>query len=340
MPVFILLKFCGWAENIGDYAGSKNKPSGRTGSAMKENICKFIHDSAIHIAIIIFFLSFVIISYGYFKIRPLNEKIQGVEERITKIETQMKQSEKPADQTEYLKTIEFLESETTKYRGFIQEQQNYLIWLFGVAAAVFLTLMAFLGIESRKKISDIFQEQYAEMVNDKLNNFIGGGEQKEYLMGCIRKEREAKEKKILFLKQRKADQNFEKIYEFLKDHGYNVQQKKIKNSMKEEAIGKIIKGYNAVIYQVDESECDMDQSKDVSEQSQCSVKEEKEEKKNYIKISNQCNKHRVYGIFYSVNQIDLSKCKSLLYVSTANFWATLLDRINSILYFTQELSNE
>lgn len=307
---------------------------------MKENIRKFIHDFVIHIAIIIFFLAFVITSYGYFKIRPMNEKIQELEKRITKIETQMKQTEKPAEQTEYLKTIEFLESETTKYRGFIQEQQNYLIWLFGVAAAVFLTLMAFLGIESRKKISDIFQEQYAEMVNDKLNNFIGGEGQKEYLMGCIRKEREAKEKKILFLKQKESDQNFERIYQFLKDHEYNVQQKKIKNFMKERAIGKIIKGYNLVIYQVDESECEMGESKGVPEQPQCSANKKTGEEKNYVKISNQCNDQKIYVIFYSKNHINLSRCKSLFYVSTSNFWATLLDRINSILYFTQELSNE
>ena len=309
---------------------------------MKEKICKVLHvirDSAIHIAIIIFFISFVTTSYGYFKIRPVNEKIQGLEERITKIETQMKQSAKPAEQTEYLKTIEFLESETTKYRGFI-EQQNYLIWLFGVAAAVFLTLMAFLGIESRKKISDIFQKQYAEMVDDEINNFIGGKEQKEYLMRCIRKEREAKKKKILFLKQRESDPNLERIYEFLKDHEYNVQQKKIKNSMKKETIGKIIKGYNVVIYQVDESECERDKSKGVPEQSQCGVNKETGEEKNYVKISNQCNEQRIYGIFYSVNRIDLTKCNSCFYVSTANFGATLLDRINSILYFTQELSDD
>lgn len=310
---------------------------------MKEKICKVLHvirDSAIHIAIIIFFISFVTTSYGYFKIRPMNEKIQGLEERITKIETQMKQSAKPAEQTEYLKTIEFLETETTKYRGFIQEQQNYLIWLFGVAAAVFLTLMAFLGIESRKKISDIFQKQYAEMVDDEINNFIGGKEQKEYLMRCIRKEREAKKKKILFLKQRESDPNLERIYEFLKDHEYNVQQKKIKNSMKKETIGKIIKGYNVVIYQVDESECERDKSKGVPEQSQCGVNKETGEEKNYVKISNQCNEQRIYGIFYSVNRIDLTKCNSCFYVSTANFGATLLDRINSILYFTQELSDD
>ena len=307
---------------------------------MKENIRKFINDFAIHIAIIIFFLLFVITSYGYSKMRPVNEKIQGLEERITKVETQMKQSEGPTDQTEYLKTIEFLEKETTKYRGFIQEQQNYLIWLFGVAAAVFLTLMAFLGIESRKKISDIFQKQYAEMVDDEINNFIGGKEQKEYLMRCIRKERDAKKKKILFLKQRESDPNLERIYEFLKDHEYNVQQKKIKNSMKKETIGKIIKGYNVVIYQVDESECERDKSKGVPEQSQCGVNKETGEEKNYVKISNQCNEQRIYGIFYSVNRIDLTKCNSCFYVSTANFGATLLDRINSILYFTQELSDD
>ena len=168
---------------------------------MKEKICKVFHvirDSAIHIAIIIFFLSFVTTSYGYFNMRFMNENIEDLENRITEIEMQMEMSEKPVDQAEYLKTIEFLESETTKYRGFIQEQQNYLIWLFGVTATVFLTLMAFLGIESRKKISDIFQKQYAEMVDAEINDFIGGKGQKEYLMRCIKKERKAKKKKILF----------------------------------------------------------------------------------------------------------------------------------------------
>lgn len=311
---------------------------GRTRADMKENFSKIIRDSAIHIAIIIFFLSFVITSFGYFNMRSVKEQIEDTEERVTKIEMQMKVFEKPFDQTEYLKAIEFLENETTKYRDFIQEQQNYLIWLFGVAAAVFLTLMAFLGIESREKISDIFQKQYAEMVNDKINNFIGGGEQKEYLMGCIEKERKAKKKRILFLKQRESDQNLERIYEFLKDQGYNVQQKKIKSSMKKETLDKIIKGYNAVIYQVDKSEYEAKETDNKSEKSKSKVNKKTEEEKNYVKISKLCNVHKIYGIFYSVNQIDLSKCQSLSYVSTANFWATLLDRINSVLYFTQEMS--
>lgn len=253
---------------------------------------------------------------------------------------QIEPSEKPVDQTEYLKTIEFLENEITKYRGFIQEQQNYLIWLFGVASTVFLTLMVFLGIESRKKISDIFQERYAEMVDVEINNFIGGIGQKEYLIRCIKKEEDAKKKKILFLKQRESDPNLERIYEFLKDHEYNVQQKKIENSMKEDDIGKIIKGYHVVIYQVDESECETYKSRGTPGQSQCSVNKETGKEKNYIKISNQCNNQKIYGIFYSVNRINLSECKQLFYVSTANFGATLLDRINSILYFTQESSDD
>lgn len=310
---------------------------------MREKICKFfrvIRDNAIHIAIIIFFFSFVITSYGYFNMRSMNEHIEKSEERITEIERQMKLSGKPVDQTEYLKTIEFLESETTKYRGFIQEQQNYLSWLFGVAATVFLALMTFLGIENRKKISDIFQERYAEMVDAEINHFIGGKGQKEYLMRCIDKEKEAKKKKILFLKQRESDQNLERIYEFLKDHEYNVQQKRIKSSMKEEDIGKIIKEYNVVIYQVDESECERDKSKGVSEQPQCKVNKETGEEKNYVKILKQCNAHKIYGIFYSPNRIDLKKYTPCFYVSTVNFGATLLDRINSILYFTQELSDD
>ena len=69
---------------------------------MREKICKFfrvIRDNAIHIAIIIFFFSFVITSYGYFNMRSMNEHIEKSEERITEIERQMKLSGKPVDQT-------------------------------------------------------------------------------------------------------------------------------------------------------------------------------------------------------------------------------------------------
>lgn len=55
------------------------------------------------------------------------------------------------EQTEYMKAIEYLETETTKYRGFVEKQQDYLVWLIGLVGTGFLAFLGFWGIENRKK---------------------------------------------------------------------------------------------------------------------------------------------------------------------------------------------
>lgn len=329
---------------------------------MKKKTHKYNHNTAIIIAVFILFIFCVIALLGYFKMKSMNRRIQESEAKITDMEIQIQPYAGATEQTEYMKAVEFLENETEKYREFIQEQQEYLIWLLGVAAAALFALMTFLGVESRNKISDMFQKQYLKLVKKEIENAIGGVGREEYLIRCIEKEKQAKEKKVLFLKQENKDGDFEKIYDFLEKQGYCVEEKVIKESVKENKIKRLIKEYDVVIYQVGQSE--YEKSKQVNRQAtgitdtEMGVNTERStagevavnvqesingetrtnKEKNYEKIARQCNKKGAYGIFYCVagQRIDLEKCNFPFYVSSVNFGATLLERINSILYFTQE----
>ena len=302
---------------------------------MMKKTHKYDHNVVIIILVLIFC---VMTLFGYFKIKSMNRRIQESEAKITDMEIQIQPSSEVTDQTEYMKVVEFLENETAKYREFIQEQQEYLIWLLGVVGAAFLALMAFLGFESRKNISDMFQQQYVKLVKDEISGIIGGVGREEYLIRCIEKEERAKKKKILFLKQQKKDEDFEKIYDFLEKQEYCVGEKVIKESVKEKKINRLIKKYNVIIYQVGQSEYEKDIRVNRQAAGINNTETGANEEKNYEKIARQCNENGIYGIFYCVGgkRINLEKCNFPFYVSSVNFGATLLERINSVLYFTQE----
>lgn len=305
---------------------------------MKKKTHKYNHNTAIIIAIFILFIFCVMALLGYLKMESMNRRIQESEEKIAVMEIQIHPSAGATEQTEYMKAVEFLENETEKYRKFIQEQQEYLIWLLGVVGAAFLALMTFLGIESKNNISDIFQEQYVKLVKDEIAHFIGGVDQKEYLIRCVKKEEQAKNKKILFLKQEKKDEDFEKIYDFLEKQEYCVEEEVIKESVEEKRINRLIKKYKVVIYQVGQSEYEKDTRVGRQAAGINNTETGANEEKNYEKIARQCNEKGIYGIFYCVGgkRINLEKCNFPFYVSSVNFGATLLERINSVLYFTQE----
>lgn len=329
---------------------------------MKKKNRKYNHNTAIIIAVLIFFIFCIVALLGYFKMKSMNRRIQESEAKIADMEIRIQPSTGATEQTEYMKAIEFLENETEKYREFIQEQQEYLIWLVGVVGAAFLALMTFFGIESRKNISDMLQERYAKLVKDEIAEVIGGVGREEYLVKCVEKEKQAKEKIILFLKQQEKDEDFEKIYDFLEKQEYCVMEEVIKESVKEKEINRLIEKCNVVIYQVGKSEYEKDRKvnrqaagitdtarganteratvgeTDINVQGSVNGETGTSEEKNYEKIARKCNEKGVYGIFYCVggNRINLGKCNFPFYVSSVNFGATLLERINSVLYFTQE----
>lgn len=328
---------------------------------MKKKTLKYNHNTIVIFAVLMFFIFCALASLGYFKMKSMNRHIQDLEAKVADMEIWGRSFSGVTDQTEYIKAVEFLENETAKYREFIQEQQEYLIWLLGVVGAAFLALMAFLGFESRKNISDMFQEQYVKLVKDEIISFIGGAGREDYLIRCIEKEERAKKKKILFLKQEKRDENLEKIYDFLEKQEYCVREKVVKEFVKENKINGLIKSYDVVIYQVGQSEYEKDKrinrqaagitdtemrvntervaiEADVNLQESINEVSGRNEEKNYEKIARKCNEKGIYGIFYCVGgkRINLGKCNFPFYVSSVNFGATLLERINGILYFTQE----
>lgn len=313
---------------------------------MEKKVDIYTHRTEIIIAVLILFIVCVTALFGYFKVKSMNRRIRESEEKIAEMEIRIQPSSGASDQTEYARAVEFLENETAKYREFIQEQQEYLIWLLGVVGAAFLALMSFLGFESRKNISDMFQKHYAKLVKDEFSKVIGGADREEYLIRCIEKEERAKNKKILFLKQDRQDEDFEKIYDFLEKQKYCVSEKKIKVSEKEKKIDHLIKDCDVVVYQVGKSEYNVETGANakgatvgtVNMNAQCGFNGETAEEKNYMKIAKRCNEKKIYGIFYCTGggRLTLDKCNFPFYVSSVNFGATLLERINSVLYFTQE----
>lgn len=295
---------------------------------------RYGHDRTMVIAVIVLFLFCIAIStLGYWKIKSVDRRIMESEENMEEMKVHMKLSEGLAEQAEYLKAIEFLENETVKYREFVQEQQEYLIWLLGVVGTAFLALMAFLGYESRKKISDIFQEKYVEQVEDEIAGFIGGASQRKYLLRCIKKEKQAKEKKILFLNQTEKNDNIEKVYTFLERCGYRVAEKAVKGSLKEERIRNMAKKYGLIIYQVNQAEYQKKRNPDESG----NENNAEENERNFIKIARICDERKIHVIFFCAggNRIELEKCSNPFYVSSVNFAATLLERINSVLYLQE-----
>lgn len=263
-------------------------------------------------------LLFEVICFNY----CVNKRITKMEETICNLENK-NQAVDSLEQTEYLKAIEYLETETTKFREFVEKQQDYLIWLIGLVGTGFLTILSFLGIENRKKISELFKEQYKDQVESEITEYIGGQKKVEYLMKCIEKEKTAKSKKILFLlHQEVKDKKLDTIYTILQNQEYAVQRRILKNSTKEEEIGKIVDEYDVVIYRAHVSElADEKNSTDTL----------------YAKVSRKCNEKEIYGILYYTGRerFNEKEYNFSFYISIANQPATLLERLNNVLYFIQ-----
>lgn len=252
----------------------------------------------------------------------VNTRMTEIENKVCNLENK-NQDVNSLEQTEYMKAIEYLKAETTNYRGFVEKQQDYLVWLIGLVGTGFLTILSFLGIENRKKISELFKEQYKDQVESEITEYIGGQKKVEYLMKCIEKEKAAKSKKILFLlHQGVKDEKLNTIYTILQNQEYAVQKRILKNSTKEEEIGKIVDEYDVVIYQADVSEfADEISSTEIL----------------YAKVSRKCNEKEIYGILYYTGRERFKETEYnfSFYISIANQPATLLERLNNVLYFIQ-----
>lgn len=225
------------------------------------------------------------------------------------------------EQSEYLKTIEFLKSESTEFRDFVERQQDYLLWLIGVIGLGAGAIITFFGIKTKKDISEIVHTECREQMNDVITQFVGGNKKVRYLKECIEKEKMAKNKKIKFIFQEARDSNLERIYIFLCEQGYEAEKSVITSDISEERISQIVNGCDMVIYQVSEEECN----------------ETDRDKVNYAKISRICNDKKIFGILYCTGpkRTKPDFCDFSFYVNVANFGSTVLERIYNILYIYQ-----
>ncbi len=226
------------------------------------------------------------------------------------------------EQSEYLKTIEFLKSESTEFRDFVERQQDYLLWLIEVIGLGTGAIITFFGIKTKRDIVKIAHAECREQMNSVIAQFIGDDKEVRYFKECIEKEKMAKNKKIKFIFQEAEDSNLERIFHFLRGQGYDAKRSGIPSDASEEYISQIVNGCDMVIYQVSEEECN----------------ETDREKVNYSKLSKICNEKNVFGILYCTGpkRTKPDFCDFSFYVNVANFGSTVLERIYNILYIYQE----
>lgn len=261
---------------------------------------------------------------GLYRIQGMTVEIDHMQKDIELLNQQVQSGTSNLEQTEYLKTIEYLENETSKYRSFVEQQQDFLIRLIVFLGTGVTAVAAFFGIRTRKDVAQLVHDECKGSINGEIAKFVGGEDKVRYLVECIEKEERAKSKKILFIMQEEQDKNLKKIYDSLCDQGYCAEKRKVEGLVSEQRISNIVDGYDVVIYQMDKSEFHDEHSENRDT--------------NYIRISKECNTKKIQGIIYctSSNGINRKECKPSFYISTANYSSTVLERIHSILYFIEE----
>lgn len=276
-------------------------------------------DNLLFIILVIYFCLFIFLliyfSYKFYHIgQELNELQQDV--------NTMNIHSSSIVQTEYTQAIDFLENEITKYREFVERQQDYLIRLIAVIGAGLTGLLAFFGIKGSKDISNIIRKQYAKQVEEEIVNLIGSQDKIEYLRNCVEKEEQAKNKKILFLFQHKENKNLMEIYRILKDQRYKAKKIKIHGKIEDKEICRWAEENDIIIYQVDESEFRTPEF-------------EPDGNVAYARISKECNDKKVYGILYCEDNTALKRplYDSYFYMNNANYGLTAMERIFNLLYF-------
>lgn len=272
---------------------------------------------------VIWMMMFLFLGYEFHEIQHITVKTDEMLADIERFDQQIPEGSS-IEQTEYLKTIDFLENETAKYRDFVEKQQEYLVWLLGLIGSGAVAVLAFLGIKSRKDVTRIFQEKYVELVQNEISDFIGGERKEQYLLECIEKENRAKNKKILFVLQKDEDRDLEKIYELLKEQGYQVAEKKVESPVSENQIHRIVTDCKVLIYQMAEKEYEKNGPA--------------EEERSYVQISEKCNEKGIYGIIFCKDHKGINRdvWSPSFYMNSANFGSTVLERLYTVLYFLQE----
>ncbi|MCI8535529.1 MAG: hypothetical protein HFG68_08135 [Hungatella sp.] len=267
--------------------------------------------------LVLFIFFYLVVFFLYYKFYYIDQTLSELQSNVNI----MNSHNNSTTQTEYMQTIDFLENEITKYREFVEKQQNFLIQLIGIFGAVLTGLFAFFKIEGAKDISNIIQEQYTNQVQNEIAHFIGGQDKTTYLIDCIEREKQAKNKKILFLFQNNESKNLMEVYSILKDQKYQVKERKIRGTIVDKEIHRWTNENDIIIYQVDESEF-------------ITPEFDPDETVTYARIATECNNKKVYSILYCENNTALKRSlyNSYFYISNANYGLTAMEHIFYLLY--------
>ena len=250
-----------------------------------------------------------------------NSKVKELEHQISQITTQQQAGmDSPTEQT-----VAFLESELQRHREFIQDQENHLIWLVSAVGALAIFLLSITGLSNRREIKNTIEENYKQEVNWQIDKMIGGENNRIYLENAVQNEKDAKQKKVLFVYESDNEENAKdryskKILEYtqdeLEDLEFNVSRKIKGHDFTKENLEKIIKKYDVIVYEVGA--------------------EEDNDKKGtplYVSFFEACDQFHKYGVmYYDKGRLTNFDTKARLYTSTVNMRLTLRQQIFSILY--------
>lgn len=160
-------------------------------------------------------------------------------------------------------TLDFIENEVSRYREFIEKQQQFLIWLVGIVATGALSLLGFLGFKSKSDIESIIEEEYRTKIDEKVSEitakeinekcpeiatksfdtYIGGSDKTKYLKVNIEREEKAKNKTIHFLRSdKKLPPQAEIVSDKLESLEYNINVEDI--NLEHDKVNEIIKKIN------------------------------------------------------------------------------------------------
>jgi len=241
------------------------------------------------------------------------------------------------------KIIQFLVDETTKHRGFIELEMQYLIEALAFIFAVASGLTVFMGVGSLKEFKEkmrrhyekeinkywkkqepkferLVEEKYSDEVHKKLGALIGGDDKINIVAESALLEQSVRKQPVLFITQDNPQTEIKEIFQLYKNDHYSVEMIQVSEITKNDVlVVNILNKYKVLVYEVNNDEA---------------VKSGKPEL--YEQIAAFCNdnnaEHKVQGIFfYRRNDIANREVVNGTRTSVANTKITLWDRIRSLL---------
>lgn len=254
-------------------------------------------------------------------------RIACMEQNYTELKNDVciiKQYHNTAPESEYIRSIDFLENEMVKYREFIERQQEYLVWLGGLFGVVITGLLTIFEIKGRSDISRIIREKYTDQFEEEMRDFVGGHDEVGFLKACIKKEGRAKQRKLLFLFQNEENKNLEKVYNILRNQGekFTVDRQVVTDGVTDKELECWTEENAILVYQVHEEEFKTDTFRP-------------DENTTYVRIAKKCNDKKVFCVLYCENNTALERSLygSYFYANNANYGLTLMERLFNLLYF-------